>query len=204
MDMMLSIPAKFWNTPSIANKIGALLSHSHLYEIQHPYIRDLLVKSIEANPTLESLWYPAALTIAADETADARTNLRALSSKVIPQETELSPYPQIAVAVAKLASCIDECQGLDEVLAYEESTELLSTVLSGEILPIEKRLSILNLVIKQLREKNSLRWERYIPIARKALDTRKSDLTNPIIWNDKLEFPSESFGILLPVVMAAN
>jgi hypothetical protein len=181
-----------------------VLSRSEQYEIQHPYVRELLEGSLKANPTLESLWYASSIAIISDETADARNKLRAILAAAENHKGEMSTYSRIVLTVMRLIDCTDVSKCVDEILANSENSTLLSALLAGDILPVNKRLNVLNLVIKKLRQAKSPNWKGYIPLARKALDTRKSDLTNSTIWNAKLQFPAESFASLLPVVAPGN
>jgi hypothetical protein len=162
------------------------------------------VSSFDANPTIEALWYPASLALVADETTEGSKKLTAVLPYMESQREKLGIYPKIALSVLRLIGCTDadvnRC--VDDILAINQNSPLLSALLAGETLPVEKRLNILNLIIKKLHQRNSPYWTEYIPLARKALDTRKSDLTNSAIWNGKLKFPAESFGVLLPVVTA--
>ncbi|WP_194474451.1 hypothetical protein [Bradyrhizobium sp. CCBAU 51753] len=97
-----------------------------------------------------------------------------------------------------MAKCItellDTCDGI---------SGLLAGLLSGEFLPVERRLYVLTVIIKKLRERNSPKWRQYIALTSKALDSRKSELTNRSVWT-ALQMPKESFDVLLPVAVSPS
>jgi hypothetical protein len=200
LEIAMTVPPPLWSKPSVATKLGKLLSRSDRYDIQHPILRDLILKTLDNNPTLDALLYPAALVTVAEE-SDARDKLKRIFSNVAPLKDETDNlYPKLASAIVRLIDCPDTERCVNQILDIAEESALLSMLLSGELLPIQNRLNTLTLIIKNLKERGSPKWREYVPIARKGLDSRKSDLTNSDIWNGKLEFPAESFGILLPPV----
>ncbi len=194
------VPTSMRSIPDIATKIGILLSYSEQFAVQDPNVRDLVVSSFEADPTLEALWYPASLGLLADETADAGKRLIAALSHMESRKEVSGLYPKTTVSVLRLIECADVEKCVDDILAIGQTSALLSMLLVGETLPVEKRLIVLTVIIKKLHQLNSPAWPEYIPLARKALDARKSDLTNALVWRCKLVFPPESFEVLLPVV----
>ncbi|MGJ5018986.1 NACHT domain-containing protein [Bradyrhizobium oligotrophicum] len=185
--------------PSLASRLGELLVRSDSYEFFSPGYRDLIIDLLEHNPQIDSLYYPAALAAASDELT-AKEKLKRLFSKVAAPEGQDSIYPQLALATVQLIESDDLENAVDRVLKLSEDSTLFKVVLSGDLLPIERRLTAISTVIKRLREKGSPNWREYIPVGRKALDSRKSELTSSDVWIRQLKFPPESFGVLLPAI----
>ncbi|MCK1337081.1 hypothetical protein IVB38_13860 [Bradyrhizobium sp. 38] len=202
IEFALGLDQRMWSPPAIANKLGNLLSLSDGYEANHPAIRDIVLKTVEEHPDFEGLLYPAALILCNDD-ANGTARLLQLFSKVGPLSEDSSLNARLATAIVRLVDCpnLEEC--VEDVLGISDHSALISAFLSGELLEIERRLDILTMVIKKLRQSNSPKWRNYIGPARKALDARKSDLTNASVW-EALELPQESFEVLLPVVSARH
>jgi hypothetical protein len=200
LELAIRTNERMWTVRAIADKLGKVLSLVDMYDVHHPAIRDNLLKALEHDPSLESLYYPVALVLCAEEIDKER--LLKIFSKVEPVSGESNLYFRLAAAVVRLIDCpdLDEC--VEEVLDILERSSLLSALLFGELLDVQRRLDILTIIIKKLRERNSPKWRDFIPLARKGLDSRKSDLTNSTVWN-ALKLPRESFEILLPVVTQA-
>jgi hypothetical protein len=87
---------------------------------------------------------------------------------------------------------------VNTILEAGESPTLARALLASDLIPVERRLMILMLLIDKIRDRNSGKWRDYVPAARKALDSRKSGLIRSDVWNQKLLFPAETYAILLP------
>ncbi len=202
VEFAMGMDQRMWSRPTIANKLGSLLSLSESFEANHPAIRDAVLRTVEEHPNLEGLLYPAAL-ILCNEDATGTARLLQLFSKAGPLSEESGLNARLAAAIVRLVDCpnLDEC--VEDVLGISDQSALFNAFLSGELLEVERRLDILTMVIKKLRQSNSPKWRDYIAPARKALDARKSELTNASVWK-ALELPQESFEVLLPVVSARH
>jgi hypothetical protein len=196
VEFAMSLSPSFWSKRSVAAKLGTLLARADSFDVQHPAMREGLLEAAERDPSLVSLLYPAALTIALED-FESRGKLERLFSRTETLPDDSDPYPRLARAIVRLIDCPDVGLCLDEILEIDETSNLMSAVLSGELMPVDRRLTILTLLIKKLKERYSPHWRNCIPIARKVLDSRKSELTNLEVWSC-LELPPESFGALLP------
>ena len=197
-ELAIGMGERMWRVPAIANKMGRLLSRTDAYDAPHPAIRDRVLQALEFNPNLEGLLYPAAVVLCS-EGPERKMKLLEIFRRAGPFDDNSEIYPRLAAAIVSLIDCpnLDGC--LDKMLSIAERSTLLSTLLSGKLLDVQQRLDILTALIKKLRHSNSPRWKEYVPIARRALDSRKSDLTNPAVWTS-LRLPGESYGVLLPPV----
>lgn len=196
---LTAVPSRLLPEPKIAKKIGSIATRMGLYELQLPAMRDLLFSAFDANPQLQELFYPVVLASLADE-GDGRGRLKriAATSGMNPSDSLLFA----AILTAQLAESCSANQILDDLISIDMSQDLLLAISGSEAIPVSIRLNLLSALIKKFKERGSPKWRDYVSVARKALDSRKSDLTDHEIWSQKLQLPLESYGLLLPQAKA--
>ncbi len=189
-----AIPSRSWQDSKTAAKIGRLLARLELSELQLQPIRDFVFQSFEKNPQVEELYYAIVATTLAEKNKEGRLKRIANAKNADGRD----PHTLAAILTARLAEAENRNQVLEELMAIEKSHFLLLAALASECLSVATRLNLLSMLMMKLKEKGSPKWRDYISVARKTLDSRKSDLTSYAQWTDTLKLPVESYSLLLP------
>jgi hypothetical protein len=154
-----------------------------------------------------ALIYPLARSILTDE-ANGKARAKEVVSRLGNLGRPTDAMSKLALAVLRLVDNTGEediDSNIEILLATNEDRDTLFTsVLNGDLIPVERRLSILTKSIAKYREQGSGRWRVFITPTRKALDSRKSGVGRAEIWKEQLCFPPESFSVLLPLVNATG
>jgi hypothetical protein len=170
-------------------------------ESEQELLRSKLIEAFLKHP-LEALVYPVTRLVVSDD-SNARPSLQLIASMIGVRERISSAEARATLALIDLLDC--DVEGIEDkidiVLSNERAIRLARVVLRGDLMSVERRLFILNILIRKLRQTGIDNWRDFVLLTRRALDARKSGLTNSSVWNDQLAFPRESFDMLLPTVI---
>ncbi|MBR1167648.1 hypothetical protein [Bradyrhizobium liaoningense] len=194
--VLSAVPPALYSDPGTVAKMAALMVRLPNFEFHDHGVNQIILDVYKLNPTDVRLFYPVVRASAADDTSTAAAYLKQISATDIAGISDI--HGRHAILAARLIYGHNKSEDLDVLLETKVPEDLLLSVLSTEHAPLDDRLRLLTLVVNKLRGKGSSDWKAYVAPMRRALDSRKSELTNLEVWT-RLKLPSESFDLLLPV-----
>jgi hypothetical protein len=203
-DMLESMPPAAWSDLPTVRKLAKAITLSQDYDMDPSFGVKLLWDALLVFPKEEALLYPVATASLSHEMSAKQ--LRQLVSVADSLSEVTNEFAVQAIATLRLVD--GEGFGLernvDMILANTGvGTQLPQLLLDSDAIPIEKRLTILSLIIRKSRETGSGQWREFVTPIRRALDSRKSGFTKSDVWM-KLDLPAESHSVLLPVTSAGD
>ncbi|MGM5051333.1 NACHT domain-containing protein [Tardiphaga sp. 604_B6_N1_1] len=168
------------------------------YPIHTANVRDTLLDALILFPDLEEVIYPLMSIVVAHE-VDVNAVLLQLQTHIPHFDKLQNSDAQLAAAIFQLMVCAEpdvdaSVQFLTDRL---QRRRLPYTFLNGDTLEVQRRLKILALLVRKLKEKQSAQWREFISPMRRALDARRSGFVKRSVWVDELSLPAESFSLLL-------
>ncbi|MGY4510342.1 hypothetical protein [Bradyrhizobium sp. USDA 3650] len=191
-----AIPSALYTDPDTVTKMAGLMLRLPKFEFHDYNVNRVILDVFKLNSTDVRLFYPVVRSSGADDTNTAAAYLKQISATDIEGVSDI--HARYAILAARLLYGHNKSEDLDVLLDMRVPEDLLLAVLSSEHAQLDDRLRLLTLLVNKLRDKGSADWKAYVAPMRRALDSRKSGLTNLEVWT-RLKLPGESFDLLLPL-----
>jgi hypothetical protein len=199
-----ALPKDEWKDHRLASLLEqAAAQINNIDDMEYLDLGIVLRAAFEFHPNMRELLYPLAAALFENEQIFVEAVRSFPASTFIAQQDD-PPRTRIAASILHLArtgAAVDTAAvlGWDAWNSQHPSLlSLLRPLLLGEILPLEKRLSMLTELIKSANGLGGGSWRGFVVALHRALDARKSGLSSKEIWVSKLKLPEDSFSVLLP------